>query len=123
MLHFTCGLASYSPFLVSYSGQLETMGVGWSPCSKQTGSNFVHKLTQALWYIDSHHSKFVERGIHLPDCFSMYKGYNDFKRKKEKEPRLSREGLEQHIQQLSTIFRAVASGPAGPVLAGPLFCN
>ena len=34
----------------------------------------------------------------------MYKGYNDFKRKKEKEPRLSREGLEQHIQQLSTIL-------------------
>ena len=69
LLHFTCGLASYSPFLVSYSGQLETMGVGWSPCSKQTGSNFVHKLTQALWYIDPHHSKFVEHGIHLPDCF------------------------------------------------------
>ena len=80
------------------------MGVGWSPCSKQTGSNFVHKLTQALWYIDPHHSKFVEHGIQLPDCFSMYKGYNDFKRKKEKEPRLSREGLEQHIQQLSTIL-------------------
>ena len=31
LLHFTCGLASYSPFLVSYSGQLETMGVGWRP--------------------------------------------------------------------------------------------
>ena len=97
LLHFTCGLASYSPFLVSYSGQLETMGVGWSTCNKQTGSNFIHKLTQALWYIDPHHSKFVERGIHLPDCFSTYKGYNDFKRKKEKEPRLSREGLE-HIK-------------------------
>ena len=55
-------------------------------------------------YIDPHHSKFVERGIYLPDCFSMYKGYNDFKRKKEKEPRLSREGLEQYIQQLSTIL-------------------
>lgn len=80
------------------------MGVGWSPCSKQTGSNFVHKLTQALWYIDPHHSKFVGRGIHLPDRFSMYRGYNDFKKKKEKEPRLSKEGLEQHIQQLSTIL-------------------
>ena len=70
----------------------------------QTGSNFIHKLTQALWYIDPHHNKFAERGIHLPDCFSVYQGYNDYKKKKEKEPRLSKEGLEQHIQQLSHLL-------------------
>ena len=70
------------------SGQLETMGAGWSPCSKQTGGSFVYKLTQALWYIDPHHSKFAQCGIHLPECFSIYQGYNDFKRK---EPRLSKD--------------------------------
>jgi len=84
--------------------QLGGMGIGWSPCSIGTGIGFFKKLAQALWYLDPHHSKFCDRGIHVPDLFSMYKGYNDFKRKKEKEPRLSVDGLKLHIEQLSDVL-------------------
>ena len=66
-----------------------------------TGVNFISKLAQTLWYLDPHHEKFVNRGIHLPDQFAVYKGYNDFKKK---EPRLSADGLQQHIEQLSDIL-------------------
>ena len=71
------------------------MGVGWRPCSKDTGAKFVNKLAHTLWCLDPHHDKFSKRGIHLPDRFSVYQGYNDFKKRKEKEPRLSCEDLQQ----------------------------
>lgn len=80
------------------------MNVGWSPCSKSVGVNFVQRLSNALWYLDPHHSKFTNRSIVIPERFSVYTGYNDFRRKKEKEPRLSTEGLEQHIGQLSSLL-------------------
>ena len=44
--------------------------------------------------------------MHIPDHFSSYTGYKDFKRKREKEAHLSAEGLHQHIEQLSIIFHA-----------------
>ena len=34
----------------------------------------------------------------------IYKGYNDYKKKKEKEPRLSNDGLQQHIEQLNSML-------------------
>ena len=42
--------------------------------------------------------------MHIPDCFSSYTRYNDFKRKREEEPHLSVMGLHQHIEQLSIIL-------------------
>lgn len=45
----------------------------------ETCSCFVHKLAQATWYLDPHPDKFSSRSIQLPDRFSMYRGYNDFK--------------------------------------------
>ena len=86
------------------AGQLGTMGVGWRPCSKDTGTNFVRQLANTLWYLDPHHDKLSKRGIHLPEHFLRYNGYNDFKRKKEKEPRLSNEGIKQHIEQLNSML-------------------
>ena len=86
------------------AGQFGTMGVGWRPCSKGTGTNFVSKLANTLWYLDPHHDKVSKRGIHLPERFLRYNGYNDFKRKKEKEPRLSNEGIKQHIEQLNSML-------------------
>ena len=50
---------------------------------------------RALWYQDTHHDFF--HGILLPPVL----GYNDFRQKKEKEPRLSVESFEYHIQQLT----------------------
>ena len=86
--------------LIILAGQLGTTGVGWRPCSKDTGTNFVSKLANTLWYLDPHHNKLSKCGIHLPEHFLRYNGYSDFKRKKEKEPRLSNEGIKQHIEQL-----------------------
>ena len=58
------------------------MGVGWRASSLDTGVNFIGTVAQTLWYLDPHHDKFANRGIHLPDRFSAHKGYNDFKKKR-----------------------------------------
>ena len=84
------------------SGQLETMGAGWSPCSKQTGT-WCEFCTQVnTKYIYPHHSKFAQCGIHFTRVL-LYTVTSNVRRKK-KEPRLSKDGLEQHIQQLSDIL-------------------
>ena len=75
------------------------MKAGWR-CDS-VGSRFTHKLTRALWYLDTHHEKFSSRGISLVPLLGSLQGYNDFRRKKEKEPRLSVESLQHHIQVLS----------------------
>lgn len=83
-------------------GVLGAMNLGWRQCDvKITGVNFISMLSKCLWYIDPHHGKFIARGIHLPDRFSRFQGYNDFRRKKEKEPRLSSVDINHHIQELS----------------------
>ena len=61
----------------------------------------MQKLPRALWYIDPHHSKFASRSIHLPPQLGSLEGYNDYKRKKEKEPQLSVSGIDHHAQELS----------------------
>ena len=67
--------------------------------SKDTGAKFINnKLARTLWYLDPHHDKFSKWGVHLPECFLGYRGYNDFKKR---EPRLSCDGLQQHIEQLN----------------------
>ena len=43
-------------------GQLRTMGVGWRHYSISTVSSFIRKLSQALWYLDPHHTKFQGQG-------------------------------------------------------------
>ena len=80
------------------------MGIGWRPCSKDTGANLISKLAHTLWCLDSHHDKFSQRGIHILERFMIYKGHNDCKKKKEKEPRLSNDGLQQHIEQLNSML-------------------
>ena len=80
------------------------MGVGWRHCSISTGRSFIRMLSQALWYLDPHHTKFQGQGMHIPDRFCSFTRYNDFKWKREKEPHLSAEGLHQHIEQFSIIL-------------------
>ena len=98
-----------------YVEELHSMGVGWRPCSVTIGANFVRKLSQALWYLDPHHKKINSRGFHMPDQCSKFTGYNDYKKKKMKEPRLSAESLHLHIEQLSTILMQ-------PWLSAKKFC-
>ena len=81
------------------------MKVGWRRDNvESTGVAFVRKLSRVLWYLDAHHEKFSGRGIIIPDHFSQFQRYNDFKRKKEKEPRLSVSGLDEHIKCLSELL-------------------
>ena len=84
------------------AGVLNDMKVGWRRDSvESTGVTFIRKLTRVLWYLDTHHAKFSTRSIKLPDNFSRFQGYNDFRRKREKEPHLSVPELEEHIKSLS----------------------
>lgn len=79
-----------------------SLGVGWSKdCVDTMGKRFVLSLRDALWYLDSHHDKFADRGVHFPDRLSHFTGYNDWRSKKVKQPQISRDGLTHHIDVLS----------------------
>ena len=86
------------------AGLFETLNVGWTADSQDIGKSCLHKLAQCLWYRDSHHQKFVDRGMKLPMRFSSFQGYNDYKRKKEREPRLSARELNHHVELLSEML-------------------
>ena len=68
-------------------------------------ASFIRKLARCLWHLDSHHQKFVNQGIMLPVRFSSFQGYNDYKKKKEKEPILSRQELDHHVDVLSGVLK------------------
>ena len=81
--------------------RLNSMKAGWTRDSLSTGQSFATALSSALWYLDAHHDTLYERGVSLPVPFDELHGYNDYRRKKEKKPRLSQEGLNEHVQALS----------------------
>ena len=57
------------------------MKIGWRPDAvNTTGTNFVRKLSRCLWYIDPHHEKLWKQGVHLPEQFLGFTGYNDYKK-------------------------------------------
>jgi len=81
---------------VKLTEQLHKMNVGWTRDSvKSTGERSVQKITRALWYINPHHEKFASCGIKLLPSIGVFHCYNDYKRKKEKEPRISADELLQ----------------------------
>ena len=80
------------------------MEVGWASDSLPTAQSFTKALSSALWYLDPHHDALCEWGIKLPAPFNKFQGYNDYKRKKERKPRLSQEGLSRHVQALSNFL-------------------
>ena len=47
---------------------------------------------------------FLSRSIHLPSAFANFTGYNDWKKKKIKKPRLSCEDLHHHEEKLSSLL-------------------
>ena len=81
---------------------LGRMQVGWAPdVVATTGESFVRGLTDALWTLDPHHKSFQDRSILLPTAFSIFQGYNDWQKKKQKKPQLTQSTLDHHIGQLS----------------------
>ena len=86
-------------------GMLAAMNVGWSPDLVTTvGERCVKVLTSALWYIDPCHKQFHDRSISLPPIVDRFEGYNDWKAKKIKKPQLSMEGLNLHLEQLTSLL-------------------
>ena len=78
------------------------MKAGWKRCNvSTTGVKFVGKLSRCSWYIDPHHSKFASRGMKIPSRFEVFQGYNDYKKNKKREPRLSLTDLNVHLHELS----------------------
>ena len=47
---------------------------------------------------------FLSRAVRLPSAFTIFTGYNDWKKKKIKRPRLSCEELQQHEGKLSCLL-------------------
>ena len=80
---------------------LVKLKIGWSPDSIEIGEKFVNQLTGTLWYLDPHHERLASRGIHLPDEVADLQGFNDWQRKKIKQPAMSSANLDGHIQSLS----------------------
>ena len=84
---------------------LEEMKVGWTPDAVDSiRERFVKQLTNTLWYLDSHHQKFSSRNIHLPKEFSSFQGFNNWKRRKIKQPALTSPELECHVRAPSGIL-------------------
>ena len=62
-------------------------GVGFTPIQvESTRAAIVRILPNALWFIDPHHEKLRSRGVVIPEMFSLFIGYNDWKAQKKKAP-------------------------------------
>ena len=78
---------------------------GWAADSVQTiGERCVKTITSALWYLDPHHQRFKERSLSIPPCFAKFNGFNNWKQKKERQPKLHQVDLDRHVQSLSSIL-------------------
>jgi hypothetical protein len=54
----------------------QSKSVGWKNGAHNTlGKNFIERLTAALWYIDSHRTKFTERSLVLEELFNELDQY------------------------------------------------
>ena len=84
---------------------LASWNVGWSPDSVEiVGKRCVKTIVGALWYLDPHHERFSARSLAIPACFHKFKGYNDWKRKREKCPQLTQHDLDKHVQAISSLL-------------------
>ena len=84
---------------------LASWNVGWSPDSVETvGKRCVKTIVGALWYLDPHHERFSARSLASPASFHKFKGYNDWKRKREKCPQLTQHDLDKHVQAISSLL-------------------
>ena len=80
---------------------LDGLKVGWRPdIVDSVGKRFVSVLQRTLWYLDAHHQKLADRAVHLPPRLLKFTGYDDFRSKKKKPPRLTTKGLNEHIEGL-----------------------
>ena len=76
--------------------------------SQDTADRAVTPVWKALWYVSEQHIVFQSASEHkagvrkIPDIFGKFQGYNDFKRKKEKQIQVSQMNLKAHAEALYT---------------------
>ena len=83
---------------------LEKAGLGFTPGNLDSGTTFVHSLTNSLWYTDPHVDKMEERNCHVPMIFQPFRGFNLPDRHKHKHEQAKREPLMYHAQQLDIVL-------------------
>ncbi|XP_062607328.1 uncharacterized protein LOC134269121 [Saccostrea cucullata] len=84
---------------------LKQKGVGFT--SVQVGSTGVYitkTLTNVLWYLDPHIEKFNAKCIHFGDDINKFRGYNDWRHQKKKEPKVTSSDLHEKISELLTMM-------------------
>ena len=60
---------------------MKSVGTGFT-CDlvDSVGVNVVRMLKDALWYTDTAHEQFQDRGIRLPEYFKRFEGFNDYQK-------------------------------------------
>ena len=53
---------------------------------ESSGVYITKTITDVLWYLDPHIDKFIARCIYLGDDVIEFRGYNDWRHQKRKEP-------------------------------------
>ena len=77
---------------------MQEMGVRWTD-PQRYGVPFLENLSNALWYIDGHHSTIGEKAPKVPEIFSRFTGYNcpeKHKHRKRTMDNLSRSEILAH---------------------------
>ena len=77
--------------------------------------------TNILWYVTNQHAVIKDASCHdkkveaIPEMWSPFQGYNEIKRKKQKEQRLSATHLKAHYEALMSlcIRPSLPKKPAG----------
>ena len=80
------------------------------------GECCIKTIVSALWYLDPHHDHFRSQSLAIPPCFTKFTGYNDWKRKKEKQPRIQQGDIDRHVQALSSLLCPVPQ-------CDPVYCQ
>ena len=60
--------------------------LGFTPSSMESGTTFIHSLTNCLWYVDPHLDKLAERSCFVPLLFESFAGFNILAKHKHKQP-------------------------------------
>ena len=84
---------------------MKSVGTGFThDMVESVGHSVVRTLKDALWYIDTAHQQFEDRGIHLPESFQWFQGFNDYKKNRKNKPRTCADRLIQHSQALAGLL-------------------
>jgi hypothetical protein len=66
---------------------VKSLGVGFSQHQLSSiGKKVITSLSSALWYIDCHHDKFLNRSITIPEPFCQLKDMYDWKASHKAKP-------------------------------------